>query len=158
MSAPRPAPGPPPPGREWSSHAQKPVPVQPPLAPPRGSAIALDMSSGIPPYEQIRSQLGSLIASGALTPGSRLPTVRNLAADLGVAVGTVTRAYRELEAAGAVHSRRRTGTVVAHNARLGSSAVQSAVARLVAAARTSGMPDDDVLTLVRGALLSARRG
>ena len=62
--------------------------------------ISIDMSSAIPPFEQVRSQLAALISAGILTPGTRLPTVRDLAADLGIAVGTVTRAYRELETLG----------------------------------------------------------
>lgn len=117
------------------------------------AAILIDVTSGVPPYEQIRTQVASLIATGALSAGTRLPTVRDLAADLGVAVGTVVRAYRELEAAGQVVSRRRTGTVVAPGGTLGNAPVQAAVDALVAAARRSGVSDDDVLALVRGALM-----
>ncbi|RKO25494.1 GntR family transcriptional regulator [Pseudarthrobacter phenanthrenivorans] len=62
------------------------------------AGITVDLHSPTPPYEQIRSQISSL-ASGTLVPGSRLPTVRSLAADLGIAAGTVARAYKELEAA-----------------------------------------------------------
>ena len=57
------------------------------------AGITVDLRSAIPPYEQIRSQISSLIALGALDPGTRLPTVRSLAADLGIATGTVARAY-----------------------------------------------------------------
>lgn len=116
-------------------------------------SITVDVTSATPPYEQIRAQLASLIAAGALAPGSRLPTVRDLAADLGVAVGTVTRAYRELEAGGMVTSRRRFGTIVAEGARVGSPAVDDAVALLVRAARSARLADDDVLALVRAALM-----
>ena len=66
-----------------------------------------------PPFEQVRRQLAALVASGALAPDQRLPPVRQLAADLGLAVGTVARAYRELEAAGTVTTRRGAGTRVA---------------------------------------------
>lgn len=117
------------------------------------AAVTIDVTSAVPPYEQIRTQIASLIATGALPAGSQLPTVRDLAADLGVAVGTVARAYRELEAGGRVVSRHRTGTVVAPGATLGTAAVHAAVQALVTAARRSGVPDDDVLALVRGALL-----
>ncbi|NCD16354.1 MAG: GntR family transcriptional regulator [Actinobacteria bacterium] len=120
------------------------------------AAITVDVTSGVPPYEQIRTQIASLIATGALPAGTRLPTVRDLATDLGVAVGTVARAYRELEAAGLVTSRRRTGTVVAAGGTVGDAPVQAAVSALVAAARRSGLADDDVLALVRGALLGGR--
>ena len=66
----------------------------------------------IPPYEQLRRQLTQLIGSGALTPGQRLPALRQLAADLGLAVGTVARTYRELEADGLVTARRGGGSRV----------------------------------------------
>lgn len=65
-----------------------------------------------PPYEQLRRQLVELIGSGVLAAGDRLPPLRQLAADLGLAVGTVARAYRELEAAGLIRSRRGGGTRV----------------------------------------------
>ena len=66
-----------------------------------------------PPYEQLRRQVDELIGSGVLAPGQRLPPLRQLAGDLGPAVGTVARTYRELEAAGLVISRRGGGARVA---------------------------------------------
>jgi GntR family transcriptional regulator len=75
--------------------------------------IRVDLAAPTPPYEQIRSQVASLIAVGTLAAGQRLPPVRSMAADLGVAAGTVARAYKELEAAGLLISRRRHGTTVA---------------------------------------------
>ena len=65
-----------------------------------------------PPYEQLRRQLVELIGSGVLADGQRLPPLRQLAADLGLAVGTVARTYSELESAGLVVSRRGGGTRV----------------------------------------------
>jgi DNA-binding transcriptional regulator YhcF (GntR family) len=67
----------------------------------------------VPPYEQIRARLAALIGTGQLAEGERLPTVRQLAADLGLAPGTVGRAYRELEAAELIGTRRGAGTRVA---------------------------------------------
>lgn len=75
--------------------------------------VELDDTSPVPPYEQIRAQVAAMIGSGALPAGTRLPPIRQLAGDLGLAVNTVARAYRELEAGGLVASRVRTGTVVA---------------------------------------------
>jgi DNA-binding transcriptional regulator YhcF (GntR family) len=75
--------------------------------------LVLDPESPAPPYEQVRSQLATAIDSGALPSGGRLPTVRRLARDLGIAVNTVARAYRELEQAGLVETRGRQGTFVA---------------------------------------------
>ncbi len=65
-----------------------------------------------PPYEQLRRQFVDLIGTGVLSPGDRLPPLRQLAADLGLAVGTVARTYRELESADLVVSRRGGGTRV----------------------------------------------
>lgn len=75
-------------------------------------ALTVDTTDPTPPYEQLRRQLAGLIQSAVLPPGSRLPPLRQLAADLGLAVGTVARAYRELESAGLVSSRRGGGTRV----------------------------------------------
>ena len=65
-----------------------------------------------PPYEQVRRQLAGHIEAGRLVAGSRLPPVRQLAADLGLAAGTVARAYRELEEAGLITTGRARGTHV----------------------------------------------
>jgi GntR family transcriptional regulator len=70
-----------------------------------------------PPYEQLRRQLAELIREGVLSDGERLPPLRQLAADLGLAVGTVARTYRELETAGLVVSRRGGGTRVRRSGR-----------------------------------------
>jgi DNA-binding transcriptional regulator YhcF (GntR family) len=75
-----------------------------------------------PPYEQLRRQLAGLIRGGVLAPGERLPPLRQLAGDLGLAVGTVARTYRELEVAGLVVSRRGGGTRVADPQPAGSTA------------------------------------
>ncbi|MBT2532166.1 GntR family transcriptional regulator [Arthrobacter sp. ISL-48] len=126
------------------------------------AGISVDLRSATPPYEQIRSQISSLIAIGALTPGSRLPTVRSLAADLGIAAGTVARAYKELEASGSIESRRRLGTVVSPGSRGGPGgrdavpeSVTTAVGLLVSASRDAGLSDELLLDLVRGKLRKA---
>ena len=77
------------------------------------STVTVDVLDPTPPYEQLRRQLADLIGSGVLAPGDRLPPVRQLAVDLGLAAGTVARTYRELEQAGYVRSRRGGGTRVA---------------------------------------------
>jgi DNA-binding transcriptional regulator YhcF (GntR family) len=75
--------------------------------------ITLDPSSPVPPYEQVRLAIAHEVRSGALAPGARLPTVRRLATDLGLAPNTVARAYRELEQDQVVETRGRHGTFVA---------------------------------------------
>jgi GntR family transcriptional regulator len=81
-------------------------------------AIRIDSRSAVPPFEQVRQQIAELISLGVLGPDQRLPPVRQLAADLGLANGTVARAYQELEAAGLVTTRRAAGTRVAPAAAL----------------------------------------
>lgn len=75
--------------------------------------VSLDTASPVPPFEQIRSRVAELIVSGTLASGQRLPAVRQLAGDLRVAPGTVARAYKELETAGLLVTRRGAGTRVA---------------------------------------------
>ncbi len=118
------------------------------LAPP----IVLDDDSGLDKYEQVRATLTTRIADGKLAAGTRLPTVRALAADLGVAPHTIARAYRELEQAGLVDTRGRAGTVVSDG---GDRALADAVAaaeRFVATTRALGLTDDVALGLVRSRL------
>jgi DNA-binding transcriptional regulator YhcF (GntR family) len=74
--------------------------------------ITVDQESAEPPYEQVREQVRAQVVSGELAPGTKLPTVRRLAGDLGLAVNTVARAYRELEALGVIETRGRAGSVV----------------------------------------------
>lgn len=78
-----------------------------------GTRIRIDPGSKIPPFEQLRAQLALMVSSGRLRPGSRLPTVRGLAATLELSNGTVARAYRELETQGIIAGRGRRGTFVA---------------------------------------------
>ncbi len=75
--------------------------------------LTLDPDSAVPPFEQVRAQLAAAIGSGSLEQSNRLPTVRQLAADLGLAVNTVAKAYRQLELAGLIETRGRHGTFVA---------------------------------------------
>lgn len=122
-----------------------------------GEAVRVDTTSPVPPYEQIRAQLAALITTGRLPEGERLPTVRQLAADLGLAVGTVARAYRELEAASLIRTRRGAGTRVAPlpaGVRQGPDPAELAALarRFVTEARAAGAEDAVVLAAVREAL------
>lgn len=75
--------------------------------------VEVDPRSPLPPYEQLRQQIATMITQGTLEPATRLPPIRQLAADLDLAPGTVARAYRELEGDGLVVARGRRGTRVA---------------------------------------------
>jgi GntR family transcriptional regulator len=116
--------------------------------------VEVDLAAGVPPYEQIRLQVLAHVASGRLRAGDRLPTIRDLATDLGVAAGTVARAYRELESACVVVTRRRTGTVVGEVLPAPAVEVRLAADTFVATARAAGLGDDAVLDIVRGAMLA----
>lgn len=80
--------------------------------------LTINLSSPTPIGEQIAHGIRAAIAAGDLPPGTALPTVRQLAGDLGVNLNTVARAYRALETTGLVQTRRGRGTeVVANRAR-----------------------------------------
>jgi GntR family transcriptional regulator len=76
--------------------------------------FAIDLHSGVPVYRQLIDQVRGGIASGALTAGDQLPTVRQLAVDLEINPNTVMRAYRELELGGVLESHQGTGTFIAN--------------------------------------------
>lgn len=126
-------------------------------------ALVVDPDDPTPPYEQLRRQVRDLIGGGVLRAGDRLPPLRQLAGDLGLAVGTVARAYRELEAEGLLTSRRGGGTRVSDGARPLPATellrrLDGLAAGFVAQARAGGAGDQDVLDAVRAALgLSAPR-
>ena len=136
------------------------------------AGISVNLRSPVPPFEQIRAQIASLIAIGALAPGTRLPAVRSLAGDLGLAAGTVARAYKELEQAGLVETRRRNGTVVAGRPAIGvplatpasvpslsvpsgaaPTEVMAAVDLYLAAGRAAGLDDGILLGIVQARLV-----
>lgn len=77
--------------------------------------IRISQDDGTPIYQQLISQIKLLISSGRLTAGDQLPAVRKLAETLIINPNTVARAYRELESAGAVVSRRGSGVFVSDN-------------------------------------------
>jgi GntR family transcriptional regulator len=74
--------------------------------------IRIDSKSGVPFYRQIIEQVKFAIARGAVSPGDRLPTVRQLAVDLSINPNTVIRAYRELEIEGVLETHQGSGTFV----------------------------------------------
>ena len=114
--------------------------------------LFVDTSSPVPPFEQLRLQLVAQIEEDELPPGTQLPTVRRLAADLGLAPNTVARTYRELEQAGLVRTASRRGTVVAEPfVDAGEDARQSA-SDFVQRMRALGLNRAEALNLVRQAL------
>jgi len=80
-----------------------------------GQWLQIDNASALPLFDQLRIAVIEAVRDGRLAAGARLPTVRELAAELGLAANTVARAYRELESAGIVQTRGRFGTFVARS-------------------------------------------
>jgi DNA-binding transcriptional regulator YhcF (GntR family) len=114
--------------------------------------ITVDDGSPTPPFEQVRSQLAAQIVNQELVAGTRLPTVRRLASDLGLAVNTVARAYRELEAAGLVETRGRGGTFVTAQGEQAREQLQQAAQSYATLAHELGLSGREALGLVRAAL------
>ena len=103
---------------------------------------------GTPPWRQVRDQLVTLVETGELATGARLPPIRQLAGDLGLAPGTVARAYKELEADGIVRSAGRHGTVVTARARTDGDPLRDAAEQYVRAARALGADRRTATSLV----------
>ena len=113
--------------------------------------LAIDPRSPMPLGEQVRRGLRRAIAEGELSPDDPLPPVRQLAADLGVNLNTVARAYRELERDGLVVTARGRGTVVAARhtrERLPPADLSLRVRALLADAKLSGYGKEEMRRLV----------
>lgn len=113
--------------------------------------LIVDPQSPTPPFEQVRAQLVAAIQSGELPPGAKLPPIRRLAEDLGLAANTVARTYRELESAGLVVTRGRHGTQVLGTTSVEQSLTQAA-ADYAATARRLGIPADQAVAAVTAQL------
>ncbi len=118
-----------------------------------GSTFHVDTSSPVAVYIQIENQIQFAIASGRIRKGQSLPSVRELSAQLEVNPNTITKAYRDLELRGLVHTRRGVGVTVTDTAmrlcktstrNLVVSHLRDAVAECVAA----GLPPQEVRKLV----------
>jgi DNA-binding transcriptional regulator YhcF (GntR family) len=115
-----------------------------------GDWVRIDPEAARPLFDQLRTQIIGGIRDGRLSPGTRLPTVRELAGELRMAVNTVARAYRELEGAGVVETRGRFGTFVAR-ADPADAAMAAAAHAFVAAARSLGVERGAALGYVEAA-------
>ena len=116
--------------------------------------ITIDLETPVPIVEQLRGEIRQAIALGRLLPGDTLPTVRQLADDLGINLNTVARAYRLLEQDGLVTSIRGRGSVVRSARETPAVAAQSldrrigqAIRTLIADARLAGLERAQLETL-----------
>lgn len=116
--------------------------------------INVDSADKMAPYLQVRQQILVAIAKGKLKAGTKLPSVRALAEQLGLAVNTAAKVYKELEASGAVVTRGRHGTIVQATDDEGSIAVADAASELAAVATRWGISEKAAIAYVRAAFSS----
>jgi DNA-binding transcriptional regulator YhcF (GntR family) len=119
--------------------------------------IVIDATSPVPPYEQLRVHLARQIQNRTLVVGARLPTVRQLAADLGLAVNTVARAYRELEEAGLIETRRRAGSFVSAAGEKTRERARRAATDYATVVASLGIDADEAIRIVEAALAAVSR-
>lgn len=115
--------------------------------------ININFRDGRPIYEQVRDGFRTLILSGALPTGYKMPSVRELAATLAINPNTIQRAYRELEAEGYTVSSPGKGSYVC----LPDEAVmkrreelRQEFLSLAAELRQIGVGDEEMISLIKG--------
>ncbi|MBR3483586.1 MAG: GntR family transcriptional regulator [Lachnospiraceae bacterium] len=113
--------------------------------------IRIDELSDVPIYQQLRNQIVMGISSGELKSGEQLPTVRNLALEMGINTMTVSKAYQLLKTEGYIMTDRKNGarirTEIKKEASI-SDANKSELKRIVSEARISGVEKQELLSLV----------
>jgi GntR family transcriptional regulator len=122
--------------------------------------FSIDLHSGVPVYRQLIDQVRGGIASGSLTAGDQLPTVRQLAVDLEINPNTVMRAYRELELGGLLETHQGTGTFISNKKMEKKSAerdrqLTQMAGEFAARAGASGFSLEDLIDRLRDLLPSA---
>ncbi len=114
--------------------------------------ISIDPDSAVPPFEQVRGGIAERVNDGSLAVGTKLPTVRALARDLGIAANTAARAYRELEHAGLLETRGRAGTFVSSSGDRTRARAQKAARTYAEVVHGLGLSSDEALAIVTAAL------
>lgn len=115
--------------------------------------------SNVPPYVQLVEQVRQALLNGALRPGDRLPTVKEVVGALAINPNTVLKAYRDLEREGLVEGRQGVGTFVLRRPDGPSPTEQAALRRSlatwIAKAQRAGLADGDIESMVRAVLRAA---
>ncbi|MGD3107459.1 GntR family transcriptional regulator [Streptomyces sp. YGL11-2] len=122
---------------------------------PQTLTITIDPAAAEAPFEQVRTQIADQARDGGLPVGYKLPTVRGLAEELGLAANTIAKAYRALETDGVIETRGRNGSFVAA---AGDAADREAAAAADAYARRAhrlGLDRHAARTAVENALRAA---
>ncbi|WP_072806972.1 GntR family transcriptional regulator [Rhodococcoides yunnanense] len=114
--------------------------------------VHIDSASKTPLFEQLRAGILAQVRSGKLIAETKIPTVRGLAEELGIAPHTVAKAYKELEAQGVIEARGRLGTFIASGGDPTEDSAARAAVAYVAEVRALGLSDDRVRQLVERAL------
>src|SRR5207247_1869714 len=114
--------------------------------------ITVDASSSVPLNEQLTTGIQDAVKAGQLAPGTKLPTVRALAAELGVATYTVARAYRQLEDLGVIETPGRNGTLVSTFGDATQQQAQLAARAYADRIHSLGVPSKEALALAKAAL------
>ncbi|WP_189390048.1 GntR family transcriptional regulator [Streptomyces sp. SDr-06] len=117
--------------------------------------IVIDQGAATAPYEQLRAQIADRARSGRLPVGYKLPTVRGLAEELGLAANTVAKAYRALEADGVIETRGRNGTFVAAAGEASERLAAAAAAAYAGEVLRLGLGRDAACAVVEDALRAA---
>lgn len=117
--------------------------------------IDIDPNAVTPPFEQVKLQILGQVRSGRLIAGTKLPTVRALAEELGLATNTVAKSYRELESLGAIVTRGRRGSFVAQTGDATAGVAARAATDYVATVRRLGLSDETARALVDAAIRGA---
>ncbi len=119
--------------------------------------VIISNQSELPIYAQIREQLKEQILNGRIPEGSTLPSIRQLAKEVGVSVITTTRAYNELEAEGFIASMQGRGSVVlpTDNKLLREQCllrIEEGLTTAIETAKTMGMPREELLEIFKNLL------
>ena len=118
--------------------------------------LSIDPAAAAPPFEQLRRQVIEAVTDGSLAPGTRMPTVRGLAAELGLAVNTVAKAYRALEDDRVIEGRGRAGTFVTETGDAVTREAQAAALAFADRAHHLGLDRETALALIESALDTKR--
>lgn len=113
-----------------------------------GIVLALAPDSTEPPFRQLKGQIVEAIRRGTLTPGTRMPAIRTMATEVGIAARTAAKVYSELEEAGMLEGRGRSGTFVT-TPDLTSAVLTRAAEEFAERAVDSGFTLNEAITAVR---------
>jgi DNA-binding transcriptional regulator YhcF (GntR family) len=117
--------------------------------------IDIDPDSSTAPFDQLRLQIIEQVRSGQLIAGTKIPTVRALAVEVGLAPNTVAKAYRELGEQGVIETRGKQGTFIASGGDPFRAGAEKAATGYVQELRKLGVSDEEILGFVQSALRGA---